>query len=401
MNPQFNYKLLLILNQKATLSRRSTPALGFTLTELLVTIVIAALILSSLLWLVVNLLNTDQREYALTETQRDMQRTLDYIVSDMKEAVYIYDGSCNLLPNATPTSNSCPSYANFLPSSGTPVLAFWKTDPVSSAALAANPFLLTPSSDACVTNFTGAKITECQGLRKKRYTYTLVVYSQDTTTGTNTWEGKSRIYRYELPKYATLTTLTRNQGYVDPSEAGAGVFQTWPYVGSTSNSTNLQATCSTSCLDGVAQVSGVASNTSSRVALTDFVDVLLPTDRVTALDADGDGSVESTEACRSGYQLTPRVPATGNASSLSFYACVRSNNEDRNNNGTLQTTAGLAEDFNGNNSLDTTNNVSANQDVIIYLRGNAWGRAGNVNDTTFTPILSTQVTMRGVIDKAP
>lgn len=349
MNPQFNYKLLLILNQKATLSRRSTPALGFTLTELLVTIVIAALILSSLLWLVVNLLNIDQREYALTETQRDMQRTLDYIVSDMKEAVYIYDGSCDSYPYSIPAS-SCTTAAAFLASNvrsatSIPVLAFWKTDPVENLA----------TLGTCSAFTTGQ--TECLGLLKKRHAYSLVVYSQDTEGGE--WEGKSRIYRYELKKYASLTStaLTRNKGYVDPAEAGIGVFATWPFSGST----NLQTYCASNCLDGAITVSangGTPSNTGSRVALTDFVDEVTP-------------STLSDPTCGSGYQLTPRT-AAGVARSRTFYACVKS---------------------------ATTS--SANQDIIIYLRGNAAGRAGNIGDTTFTPVLSTQVTMRGVIDKVP
>ena len=379
MNIRFKYRFLLLLSQKLPRSNRLNQTLGFTLTELLVTIIISSIILSSLLWLVVNLLNTDQREYALSETQRDMQRTLNYIAADMKEAVYIYDGSCNLLPSATRTNNSCPSYVNFLPAnSGTPVLAFWKTDPVSSATLSAAPFT------TCSTSFTGAKITECEGLRKKRHTYSLVVYSQDTATGSE-WEGKSRIYRYELPKYATLSSLTRNQGYVDPAEASSGVFQTWPYIGSTATNTNLQSACTSNCPNGVAKVSGVASNSSSRVALTDFVDEFLPTDL-------------ADPTCDTNYQLVPRS-ASGAALSRTFYACIRSSYEDKDNDNVLDT--GTGEDFNGNGALDITNSVSANQDAIIYLRGNAAGRAGNVGDRTFTPVLSTQITMRGVIDKVP
>lgn len=73
---------------------------GFTLIEVLIAAAIGSIIISSLLWLLVNLISTERRESALNETERDMKRTLDYIASDLKQAVYIYDGGCTLVGSA-------------------------------------------------------------------------------------------------------------------------------------------------------------------------------------------------------------------------------------------------------------------------------------------------------------
>ncbi|MGA0199751.1 MAG: hypothetical protein ACO3NK_11650, partial [Prochlorotrichaceae cyanobacterium] len=58
--------------------------------------------------------------------------------------------------------------------------------------------------------------------------------------------------------------------------------------------------------------------------------------------------------------------------SRTFYACVRS----------------------------STASVGQNQDVILFLRGNAKGRSGTETDLR-TAVLQTRVTLRGIIDKEP
>lgn len=336
---------------------QSLTSTGFTLTELLVTIIIGSIITSTLLWLIVNLLNSGQRESALSETQRDMQRTLDYIASDMKEAVYVYDGGQN--PQSTDT---IPSYyrktntaladddtdnssSAFLPTfTGIPVLAFWKTDPVDTSVLPADCTMGTPA----LTN-------ECAALKKRRHTYNLVVYLQDDTNNSGTWSGNARIKRYELTKYANVATLERNKGYVDPAEAGSGVFDTWPYAGTT----NLQ-NCSSSCpLGAISDSSKRGTAEGSAIVVTDFADELTPTGL-------------SVPSCPAGYNITPRATDAGTAPlSYTFYACIR----------------------------DTDGEIGRNQDVFVYLRGNVEGRAGFQGTSGPTPILQTQITMRGVIEK--
>jgi len=333
---------------------------GFTLTELLVTIIIGGIITSTLLWLIVNLLNTSQRESALSETQRDMQRTLDYIAADMKEAVYVYDGSAN-----SKSTSTIPSYyratnsslaasggtaaSNFLPDlTGIPVLAFWKTDPVDTSVLPAD----------CTTMTTDALDRECAALKKRRHSYTLVVYTQDVSNSDNTWSGKARIKRYALEKYSNVAALTRNKGYVDPAEAGSGTFETWPYA----EAINLQS-CTSNCPPGAlsrytsdANLLGTATGTA--VTVTDFVDELKPSDITTA------------PTCPANYDPTPRATTTA-LLSHTFYACVR----------------------------DVSGDTGKNQDVLVFLRGNASGRGTFAGTNGPLPVLQTQITMRGVIEK--
>ena len=74
---------------KKRLSRRIPR--GFTLIEVLVSMVVAGFVISGLMFLVVDLLRTDQRELTLEQTQQDMKRALDYISDDLREAVFVYD----------------------------------------------------------------------------------------------------------------------------------------------------------------------------------------------------------------------------------------------------------------------------------------------------------------------
>ena len=74
---------------KKRLSRRIPR--GFTLIEVLVSMVVAGFVISGLMFLVVDLLRTDQRELTLEQTQQDMKRALDYISDDLREADFVYD----------------------------------------------------------------------------------------------------------------------------------------------------------------------------------------------------------------------------------------------------------------------------------------------------------------------
>lgn len=381
---------------------------GFTLIEMLVVTLLSGIVVSVLLWGVVELLRNDRRESALSKTQQEMQLALDYITQDLRQAVYIYDGSCN-----TVDTNSCPSYIDYIPNSLDPtdnsnaisVLAFWKSVPLTDEDFDMDgdeayegDGASGDAGDACdQLSLNTAKAAECEVLKKQRNVYSLVVYTQFTDDSA-TWSGRSYIRRYELQKYDKIgsTTaserLTRNAGFVDPSEV-SGIFPTWPYSGTT----NCQADFSACNLTGTNVAEGAMATTgaTSYATLVDFVDC--PSNGSTATDcntytlpdiADADTATSGTQPCPSGYVQTPTDPAqtdTNNVTNLlsrSFFACVRSSSA----------TAG--EDFAGNN-----------QDVIVYLRGNARS-IGTAPETRlssdeFTPLLQTQVTMRGVIDFTP
>ncbi|MBD2771463.1 hypothetical protein [Iningainema tapete] len=337
----FNW--LLVYSQKG-------KTLGFTLMELLIAVLIAFLIISALLSLVVDILQVDGRETARNETEQEMQKALDYISKELRDAVYIYDGNCiqSTAQGSAGNPNYCPGLVNYLPTFGagqTPILAFWKPETISDTQIPTD-----------CTSFTAPKKQECEDLQVKRRTYTLVVYLQSTSNPGNKWQGKSRITRYALRKYDNYNALTLSQGYVDPSEEDGTTFQTWPLKVNYANNT-------TTDLQGGTK----PSTDNSPDVLVDFVD---------APDATG-VTVPECDSTKN-YVPTPKATAT-TASSNSFFACVKS---------AVPTTASV------------TVQSGINQDVVLYLRGNAYGKSGVISDK-FRTVLQTQVFVRGVINKIP
>jgi prepilin-type N-terminal cleavage/methylation domain-containing protein len=261
------------------LSRNSLK--GFTLLELLIAIAIGSAIMSTLLYLVVELAQANRREEVLTQTQQDMQRAIDYITRDAREAVYVYSTPAALTGNPTPDTPLVDRLTN-LPA-GTPILAFWRLDPVDTSEI---------GNTACT-----AKEAECATLKVRQSAYTLVVYLQEQNPGGSIWGGPSRIIRYELPKYSDVANLTQRKGYSDPTLCNS--FENW--VGP-----------STDCDSGnVGTTQGVSA------VLTDYVDSIN----------------NASEACPSGYLRTP-------STSTSFYTCVRSGalGEDPDREGTQANT---------------------------------------------------------------
>lgn len=345
--------LRLLINCLWVYSKKNQTA-GFTLIELLVGLIIASLIILALLSLVVDILQVDSRENARNETQQEMQTALNYMAAELREAVYVYDNNCmsataqGTAPTTTniASANYCPGLQNYLPTSlisttQKPVLAFWKPEVIDDTG-----------SDSLSALGTCSGITDtiikqdCQDLLIKRRTYTLVVYLQSATSN-SLWRGKSRIIRYALSKYSSITSsnLVQSTGYVDPSEIDSTSFQMWPKK--SIDGTNLQAS--------LPSASGV-----NPAVLVDFVD---------APDATNTGTLP---ICDTGYSRS-------NTTSNSFFACIR-------------TTVPA--------SGSTAVASGVNQDVVIYLRGNANGKAGVTTDN-YRPVLQTQVLIRGVINKIP
>jgi prepilin-type N-terminal cleavage/methylation domain-containing protein len=302
---------------------------GFTLIELLVAIIIGSLIVSALLFLVTELNRMNGREELLTQTQQSMRRAIDYIESDLSEAVYVYS-----TPPAALISqlDDAPAAAE-----ATPILAFWRLDPVDTTGLDCSSFTANSAEEA-----------ECTTLEVRQSAYTLVVYFQSNDNADNEiWEGRTRIMRYQLPKYTAtgVTTLTQRDGYQDPSLEDTD-FANWTKdPGETT--------------DGDLQV------------LTDFV-AAVNTNAPACPDLDGDNS--TTE-----YERTP-------AASDSFYVCARSGDVDAEVAGFEQL------------------NARTNQSVILYLTGDASRGDNDVltsasNDASRLPTLESEVLIRGVIEK--
>ncbi|WP_008318709.1 prepilin-type N-terminal cleavage/methylation domain-containing protein [Leptolyngbya sp. PCC 6406] len=295
---------------------------GFTLLELLVALLIGSIIITVLLQLVLELLQVERRETAVDNTQRDMRRALEYIASDVREAVYVY---------STPsTSAAVDSIKDALPGgANNTVLAFWRLDPIDDVS-----FLNCPGMPAAQRN-------ECNVLKVRQATYSLVVYKLVENDGNPTWPGRARIVRYRLPKYQTMTATSLNStpGYVEP------VSRTNPEL----TFENWRAT---------ATPTGV-----NPVVLVDYVD-----------EPDSSINDVSILTCPVGMMRNP-VDAS---QSTSFFTCV-------------QDPAGAEE---GN----------LNQDVEIFLRGNFEPASGGgliraLSESSGLPTLRTAVLVRGVLDK--
>lgn len=297
---------------------------GFTLIELLIAIVVGSLIVGTLLYMVIEMLQINRREEVLTQTQQDMRRAIDYMTRDASEAVHVYVSPDDVVDQLT----------NFPQPDETPVLAFWRLDPLDQNNANVRAFFARDCS-----TFAGQKITECATLKIRQGYYTLVVYAIQENAADDIWGGRSRIIRYELPKYtaAGVRNLDIVPGYAEPT-GNTNSFENWTAAGDTPRNIAV---------------------------LTDFVD-------------DIDASTPPEDLCPENYQQTP-------ADANNFYACVRTdvfaeNPEDATL--TVGTNQTLILFLRGNAALDGS-------PIATFA------------DAGRLPTLRSEVLIRGVIDKQP
>lgn len=343
---------------------RPHPA-GFTLIELLVAMVMGSIITGALLFMIVNVLQFNQREDTRSETQREMKVALDYISTELREAVFVYDGRCMTGPVAG--AGLCPGLLSYLPaslqSSGRiPVLAFWRVDELPQ------PLIQTCAANAAqlYADPTPAAISGVPCLSRR--SYSLVVYFVDTNK-TGTWKGNARLRRYELTQFRA--DGTRNPGWVDPTITNNN-FLGWPL---NSQGVNLQNQATLP--DGspnLAQGAPVAPVEPEPVVLTDYVDTPTPP-----------GAANNTVTCPANTSTAlPAFLRSPTAGSPSFYACVRGGGVD------LTQTPPIG-----------SNTGGRNQEVFVFLRGNTAGRAGTPANARVTLDLETRVVTRGSYEKLP
>lgn len=390
------------LRRKAAALAAMNNASGFTLTELLVVVIISSIIVSALLGLVVELVGTEQRESVRTETQREMQLALNYIAADLRQAVYIYEGT----PHPTPAAGgSDPSYIDFLPAAlqganHRPVLAFWKTSAIPDLEGTGLPaFNPNNAGGGCLTfgvtnNVPSPLANECNNLWLRRQNYSLVAYFQVVNAPGDRWEGKSRIARYELDKYQTVSTLDRTPGYVDPAEIGSAGFTTWPFGPADANGGGGIVNCQAQACGAQAPAGTPDGNAQTLVDYIDFIDNATPPNQVALRDdepddcgvldipgdivIDGDSVTPDTPTAGDNFVNYYMIPAPDAANPKpAFFVCLR-NTRDPAQPGNPR--------------------VGQIQDTVVFLRGNANGRGGTGTDS-FLPTLQTRVTMRGVIDR--
>ena len=129
---------------------------GFTLTELLIAVFTAAIVISALLTAMVQILQSDRRENQKTQVQQQTQLALNYITQDLKQAVYVYD---------------TPDITQYIPDlsaqEAIPILVFWKTEAIPESQL-------NYKKSDCNGDI------PCENLLRKRSQYVLVAYYQST-----------------------------------------------------------------------------------------------------------------------------------------------------------------------------------------------------------------------------
>ncbi|MEW5859529.1 MAG: hormogonium polysaccharide secretion pseudopilin HpsC [Cyanobacteriota bacterium] len=182
---------------------------GFTLIEVLVAMILAALVIGPLLGFMVNILDSDRKEQAKAASEQEIKAALDYIAQDLSQAVYIYDaaGLNNPSTAATPgirdqippikTVGACDALATCKP-----VLVFWKRKLLTSAEVGT----LTGGNDAFVYSLVGYYLIRDAGLNSNwsntarigRFEIKDGIRSPNTT-GTPRVEGTSTVYYKKLP----------------------------------------------------------------------------------------------------------------------------------------------------------------------------------------------------------
>lgn len=327
---------------------------GFTLLELLVVTAIGAGIVSGLMFIVVQLMDTDQREASRSETQREMQMALDYISAELREAVFVYTGSQlqtlnGFIPEALTQNNSVP------------VLAFWKQQEFPTAA---RNFCQAKSGNSA------ADVTARAGINcESGSSYALIVYSVKPKTGV--WQGQAHLTRYALTEFqstwASANTPSINQGYVNPGVFGN--FPTWP-VGTAPTGaadTNLQ----TIRLEEIYRGTTPKGRTPGRPLGEGRVNVLV--------DFVANPTTAPASSCpNSTYEMSPaNITTAPTTISRSFYACV-----------------------------PPRTNTGDNQEVILFLQGSVSGRpgytaSGGSGTADKSPTLETRVLTRGVLSRTP
>ena len=370
---------------------------GFTLLELLIAMVISSIVVSGLLALVVNILQTNQRDASRSDTQRDMQMAMDYIVRDVREAAYVYgvtqatnsDGtlgdkeSClyaygDALDRGK--SSKCTGLLSFLPSflrsaDNIPVLAFWKPEPLpSSMRSACRADAQNVGKLPKETGFNAAlNAVPCVSQRM----YTLVVYSLSTEPASGfSWKGKARIKRYQLPNFTEGDVVATGvyPGWAAPVAKDKRPL-TWP-VGDTGTATNVNVQ---------SRVSDINQSPTLNVVLTDFVD--FKSDAISTTYTRTSSTVGGH--CPSGFDSPSGF--SGAKFNSAFYVCVRS--------GSLTAAAGVNAATQAAVQAAAAAGQGINPEVHIVMRGNAAGRGGILKSGDLPFQMETRVLSRGVYGK--
>ncbi|MCL2931250.1 MAG: hormogonium polysaccharide secretion pseudopilin HpsC [Trichodesmium sp. MAG_R03] len=165
----------ILKNQQIKRLKSNFSTTGFTMIELLVSTIVAFLIITPLLFFVVNILETDKKEQWKTITDQELQSAVSFIANDLKQAVYIYgrSGVTTIGPQIS--------------KSGTPILVFWKQQLIENI-VPANTRNADVQTDHCDSK-------PCDDIQ----VYSIVAYYLITgNTGSSPWSNAARIGRIEI-----------------------------------------------------------------------------------------------------------------------------------------------------------------------------------------------------------
>ncbi|NEQ66050.1 MAG: prepilin-type N-terminal cleavage/methylation domain-containing protein [Symploca sp. SIO2D2] len=184
---------------------------GFTLIELLVAMIVAALVITPLLGFMINILSTDRREQAKSNSEQEIRTALDYITQDLQQAVYIYnDAGLTDIAGQLPPGNGEVGCADGGADKCQPVLAFWKREIKEDVIPVGADF-----DDA--------------------YVYSLVTYylvEGNNPANGNTWSDAARIARFEIsgevpdPTNANNILIEADAGFEAFNLGGSGDLET-------------------------------------------------------------------------------------------------------------------------------------------------------------------------------
>ena len=216
-------RLLLKTQLKTNFSKVNRTVGGFTLLELLIAMIMTFLILTPLLAFVVDILNTDRKEQVKSNTEQEIQASLDFIAQDLGQAVYIYDNE-GINTGTENIGGSLPGA-----SAGTPILVFWKRQLLKKVL----PTLATATN--CTPNDPTCNDT---------YVYSLVAYylKQDTNAIWCQPAGgtcPARITRYQIQDGVFDPRTTTPTYLVTPTPNGSNV--PFPVFSLSLSGANLEA----------------------------------------------------------------------------------------------------------------------------------------------------------------
>jgi type II secretory pathway pseudopilin PulG len=192
--------LKFLLASQMKRSQQAEKTSGFTLLELLVAMILAILVITPLLALAVNILDTDRKEQAKANSEQEIQTALNYMAQDLQQAVYIYDvngvdrdnsatvansGIKNQIP-PTPAATGCSDATTCKP-----VLVFWKRQVLDKDTTIGGVRVGT------ATSFNGAVAA---GTGDDATVYSLVAYyliKDNSGSCGSTWSCTARIGRWE------------------------------------------------------------------------------------------------------------------------------------------------------------------------------------------------------------